>query len=141
MQWAFFVLGLLAALAELHTGTFYLAAVSAAAIVTTIVGFWIRDDWLIFVFLLLCGLSIAAVAAYRRTRPARSALADFDIGQSVTISGISPHDQHLIVSYRGTNWDAVMQDGSVPGPGTVAIITSKTDKLLHLSLPSEPAKG
>jgi membrane protein implicated in regulation of membrane protease activity len=141
MQWAFLVLAVCAALSELHTGTFYLAGVAAAALVTTLIGFWVRDDLLIVVFLLLCAILTAAVMLSRRTWAHSKALVDFDIGQSVSISGILPHEHRLIVSYRGANWEAVMEDGSVLAPGDTAIILRKTDKLLHLALPPGVAQA
>ncbi len=39
MQWVFLVLALLAALAELHIGTFYLAGVAVAALLASLTGF------------------------------------------------------------------------------------------------------
>ena len=117
MQWAFLVVAVLAALVELHTGTFYLAAVAAAALLTTLLGVWVRDDLLILVFLLLCAMLTAAVMLSRRSWTQSKALVDFDIGQRVSITGISPHGHRLIVSYRGANWEAVMEDGSVLAPG------------------------
>jgi membrane protein implicated in regulation of membrane protease activity len=39
MQWVFLILALSAALAELHTGTFYLTGVAVAALLTTLLGF------------------------------------------------------------------------------------------------------
>jgi membrane protein implicated in regulation of membrane protease activity len=140
MQWVFLVLGLGAALVELHTGTFYLAAAAAAALLTALIGFWIRGDLLIFVFVLLCAILMAAVMMYRRHRARGKDLADFDIGQTVTIRSVSPQGNCLMVSYRGVNWDAVMEDGSVLAPGGTAIIMRKTDKLLHLALPPEIAQ-
>jgi membrane protein implicated in regulation of membrane protease activity len=133
MQWAFLFLALWAALVELHTGTFYLAGVAAAALLTTLIGFWIRSDLLIFIFVLLCAILMAAVMLYRRNRTGSKNLADFDIGQTVTISSVSPQGNSVTVSYRGVKWDAVMEDGSVPSPGRAAMITRKTDKLLHLA--------
>lgn len=135
MQWVFFVLALWAALAELHTGTFYLAGVAAASLLTTLLGFWIRGDLLIFAFVVLCTILTAAVMLYRLHRSRSKDLADFDIGQIVTIRSISPQGNYLMVSYRGTDWEAVMEDGSIPAPGSTAIIKHKTDKLLHLALP------
>ncbi len=140
MQWAFLVLALLAALVELHTGTFYLAGVATAALLTTLVGFWVRGDLLILVFLLLCAVLTAGVTLARRRWAHGKALADFDIGQSVSISSVSPHGPRLIVNYRGTNWEAVMDDGAVLAPGDTAIIKRKTDKLLHLALPPKTAQ-
>jgi hypothetical protein len=54
----------------------------------------------------------------------------------VTILDVPPSGNRLTVIYRGVNWQAVMEDGSVPAPGSTAIIKRKTDKLLHLALPA-----
>ena len=165
MQWVFLVIAVMAALVELHTGTFYLAAVAAAALITTLSGFWINDELLIFVFLLLCASLAAAVMLFRSTWAHGTSLSDFDIGQTVSISSLSPRGhsvprgqhlpggqhlsggqrlpegQRLIVSYRGANWDAVMADGAVLAPGDTAVIVGKTDKLLHLALPQGVARA
>ena len=140
MQWVFLVLAVLAALVELHTGTFYLAGVAIAALLTTLIGIWMRDDLLILVFLLLCTMMTVAVMLSRRTWVQSKTLADFDIGQSVTIHSVSQQGRRLMVSYRGADWQAVMEDGSIPAPGDIAIIRRKTDKLLHLGLPPEMAR-
>ncbi len=140
MQWVFLVLALSAALAELHTGTFYLAGVAAAAILTALLGFWIRGDLLIFAFVVLCAILMAAVMLLRRHRARTKDLADFDIGQTVTVRDVSPQGNCLTVSYRGVNWQAMMEDGSVPAPGSTAIIKRKTDKFLHLASPHDPAQ-
>jgi membrane protein implicated in regulation of membrane protease activity len=134
MQWVFLVLALLAGLAELHIGTFYLAGVAIAALLASLTGFWIRGDLLIFAFVLLCAVLMGAVMLSRQHRARTKALADFDIGQTVTILDVPPPGNRLTVIYRGVNWEAVMADGSVPAPGSTAIIKAKTDKLLHLAL-------
>ena len=140
MQWVFLVLALLAALAELHTGTFYLAGVAAAALLTALMGFWIRGDLLIFAFVALCAILTAAVMLSRRHQARTKSLADFDIGQTVTIRDVPAQGRCLTVSYRGVDWQAVMEDGSIPAPGSTAIIKRKTDKLLHLDLPVDTAE-
>jgi membrane protein implicated in regulation of membrane protease activity len=140
MQWFFLVLALSAALAELHTGTFYLAGVAAAALLTTLIGIWIRGDLLILVFLLLCAILTVAIMLYRQNWVRSKELADFDIGQSVTIRSVSQQGHRLMVSYRGVDWAAVMEDGSIVAPGDTAVISRKTDKLLHLALPPEVAQ-
>jgi membrane protein implicated in regulation of membrane protease activity len=140
MQWVFLVLAVLAALSELHTGTFYLAGVSVAALFTTVIGFWLRGDWLIFVFVVLCAALMIAVLLLRRHHGRSRSLADFDIGQIVTVRDVSPQRDRLTVNYRGTNWEATMEDGSVLAPGDVAIIARKTDKLLHLVIPPKAAR-
>lgn len=140
MQWVFLVLALWAALVELHTGTFYLAGVAVAALLTTLIGFWVRGDLLILVFVLLCVALLAAVLLVRRKRGRGKALPDFDIGQSVSVQTAPRPDHRLLVSYRGTNWEAVMDDGAAVAPGDTAIIMRKTDKLLHLALPPKVAQ-
>lgn len=136
MQWLFLVLALLAALAELHTGTFYLAGVAAACLLTALIGFGIPGNLLIVVFVVLCAVLLGAVMLGRRHQARTKDLADLDLGQTVTISDVPPPGSCLTVSYRGVNWQAVMEDGSVPAAGSTAIIKRKTDKLLHLALPS-----
>jgi membrane protein implicated in regulation of membrane protease activity len=136
MQWVFLVIALLAALAELHTGTFYLAGVAAAALLASLMGFWLRGDLLIFAFVVLCAVLTGAVMLSRRHRAHTKGLADFDIGQTVAILDVPPPGNRLTVIYRGVNWQAVMEDGSIPAPGSTAIIKRKTDKLLHLALPA-----
>jgi membrane protein implicated in regulation of membrane protease activity len=133
MQWVFLVLALGAALAELHTGTFYLAGVAAAALLTTLLGFWLRGDLLIFAFVVLCAVLTAAVTLRRRHRARSNGLVDLDIGQTVTIGDVPLPGNCLTVRYRGAEWQAVMEDGSVPVAGSTAIIKRKTDKLLHLA--------
>ncbi|HVC62242.1 MAG TPA: NfeD family protein [Acetobacteraceae bacterium] len=129
-----------AALVELHTGTFYLAGVAVAALLTALIGFWIRDDLLIVVFLLLCAILMATVMLSRRKRARGKPLADFDIGQTVSVHSVSPRDNRLMVRYRGTSWEAVMDDGAVLVPGDTAVIVRKADKLLHLVSPPKVAQ-
>src|SRR5271170_516674 len=140
MQWVFLVLALLAALAELHTGTFYLAGVAAAALLTALIGSGIPGDLLIVVFVVLCAVLTGAAMLSRRHQTRTKGRADLDIGQTVTIHDVPPQGNCLTVSYRGVSWQAVMEDGSVPAPGSTAIIKRKTDKLLHLDLPSDTAE-
>jgi membrane protein implicated in regulation of membrane protease activity len=140
MQWAFLVLAVWAALVELHTGTFHLAAVAAAALATAALGFWVRGDLLIVAFVVLCAVLLGAVHLWRRSWVHHKALADFDLGQSVSVRGVSQPGNRLMVTYRGADWQAVMDDGSTPAPGDTAVIAGKTDKLLHLVLPPKTAQ-
>jgi membrane protein implicated in regulation of membrane protease activity len=135
MQWAFLVLALFAALTELHTGTFYLAGVAIAALLTALLAFWVQGVGLVLGFMLLCALLIFVIRLYRPHWPSGKNRTEFDLGQPVTIRGVSPRGNYLTVSYRGTLWQAVMDDGSLVASGDTAIIVSKTDKLLHLALP------
>lgn len=132
MQWLFVVAGLLAVVAELHSGTFYLAAVAAAAFLTAFAGFWITGDWLFYTFAALCVVLVVPVGLLRRRKGRSTDLADFDIGQTVSVVSITQPGNRLTVMYRGAQWDARMRDGSGAEPGDTAVIAGKSDKLLHL---------
>jgi membrane protein implicated in regulation of membrane protease activity len=135
MQWVFLVLGLVAALSELHSGTFYLAAVAAAAFVTALAGVWIAPGFLPVVFIGLCIAVLPAVMLLRRRLARSRALPDADIGQTVMVVEVSAETRRLVVSYRGSRWDAVVESGPLPAPGQIAIITARTDNVLHLAAP------
>jgi membrane protein implicated in regulation of membrane protease activity len=133
MQWLFLVLALSAALAELHTGTFYLAAVAAVALMTAALGIWIDDEHLIVTFAIGCVAACALVWLYHRTAARKPAFADFDAGQDVTVEAVNPGENRLTVSYRGTRWDAVLDHGPPPSIGARVRITRKTGSILHVA--------
>ncbi len=137
MQWVFLVLGLFAALSELHSGTFYLAGVAFAAFLTALAGVWIAPGLLPFIFAAFCVALLPVIVLLRRHLARDRALPDADIGQIVTVVGVSTDTQRLAVSYRGSRWEAVVDSGPLPAPGQVAIITAKTDNLLHLAVRAE----
>ena len=147
MAWLFLVLALWAGLVELHSGTFYLAAVAVAAMLAAVAGIWVRGDLLPFVFL-LAAVAVLPPAMYARRRLARRrGLADFDLGQEVTVLESPPGRDRLIVSHRGSRWDAVLDSGPAPEVGDLAVIVRKDGSLLHLATrpgasrraPQEPA--
>lgn len=137
MQWMFLVLGLVAAVFELATGTFYLAGLAAAALLTALAALWVAPGILPVAFVVLCVGVLPAVRLLRRRLARSRALPDADIGQRVTVVSVAAETRHLVVSYRGSRWDAVVDNGTLPAPGQSAVITAKTDKLLHLALPAE----
>jgi membrane protein implicated in regulation of membrane protease activity len=133
LQWVFLVLGLVAAIAELNSGTFYLAGVAVAAFLTSVSGLWLRADWLPIAFLVFCIGLLPVVLLLRRRLSRGRSLPDPDVGQIVTVVGISEGSGRLTVSYRGSRWEGVLERGTMPEPGQSATITRKTDKLLHLA--------
>ena len=147
MAWLFLVLALWAALVELHSGTFYLAAVAVAAMIAAVAGIWVRGDLLPFVFLLACVAMLPPAMYARRRLARRRGLADFDIGQEVTVLEVSPGRDRLVVSHRGSRWDAVLDSGPAPQVGDLAVIVRKSGAVLHLAtrpgasrpVPQEPA--
>ena len=133
MLFVFLVIALVCAVLELFTGTFYLAVVAVAALLTAIGGLWLPPDFLHWLFFALCVvlLPVGMLLRHRLAANTRE-LADFDVGQAVTIvSGPGP-DQHFLVTYRGSEWSAVVDEGPSPCPGSTAVILRKTDNLLHL---------
>lgn len=141
MQWLFLVIGLVSAIAELHATTFYLSAVAIAAFASAVAGIWIRPDFLPLVFAAVALALLPAVLLLRRRLSVARPLPDPDIGQIVTIVEVGLDGLRLSVSYRGSRWEAVMEGGPPPRPGDAAIITGKTDKLLHLTMPAVRARN
>ncbi len=139
MQGAFLVLALGAALVELHTGTFYLAAIAAIALLVFVLGFFVPESTLLPLFVAGCFAGLALVWIWRRRLPHGRGLPDLDTGQDVTIAAIVPHENRLIVTYRGTRWDAVMEGGAPPAIGSVARIVRKSGSVLHLAIAPDAA--
>ncbi len=133
MAWLFLVLALWAGLVELHSGTFYLAAVAVAAMIAAVAGIWVRGDLLPFVFLLAAAAMLPPAMYARRRLARRRGLVDFDIGEQVTVLEVPPGHDRLIVSHRGSRWDAVLDSGPTPEAGDRAVIVRKDGSLLHLA--------
>ena len=133
MQWVFLILALWAALVELHTGTFYLAAVAAVAFVTFALGFVLPEEILLVTF--LGGLLAALVLIWitRRHAARRTGLRDFDLDQEVRVESLVAGTDRLIVTYRGTRWEAEMATGPALSPGATARIVGRRDHLLRVS--------
>ncbi len=133
VNWMFLVLALWVGLVELHTGTFYLAAVAAVALLTFVLGFFVPDEALLLIFLALCFASLVLVWVLRRRLFQKKGLSDLDAGREVTITAIAPGHNRVIVAYRGARWDAVIDDDSRPEIGGIAQIVRKNGNVLHLS--------
>jgi membrane protein implicated in regulation of membrane protease activity len=133
MQFVFLTFALVAALVELITGTFYLAAVAVIALITAGLGFVLPDDALILVFLAGSIAALALVRGWRRRQARNPGLPDLDAGQFVIVAGHGERNDQVIVTYRGTRWDGVMVDGAKPAIGSQAVILHKTGSLLHLA--------
>ena len=136
MQLVFLIFALAAALVELITGTFYLAAVAVIALITAGLGFILPDDALILVFLAGSIAAMALVRTWRRRQAHRLGLPDLDAGQFVTVTGHGVRADQVIVTYRGTRWDGVMVDGAQPTIGSQAVILQKAGNVLHLAAPN-----
>lgn len=138
MQWAFLILALLAGLSELHTGTFYLAAIAAVAFVTFLLGFVLPDEALLMTFLGGLVVAVGLVWFIRRRFARRTGLRDLDLGQPVRVDAVEPATGRLVVHYRGTRWDAEMAAGAAPAPGGMARIVGHNGNRLRLAPLLEP---
>lgn len=137
----YLVIAVVAGLAELFTGTFYLAAVALAAVFTLVADLFLPQAVLHWVFL---GASIVLIAAstWLRHRLARKAsgVDDLDLGQAVEIlRGPDPQGAYR-VKYRGSEWPAVLEDGGSACPGAAAVIVAREGNLLHIALLPPAAK-
>jgi len=133
VEWVFLVLALSAGLVELHTGTFYLAAIAAVSFITFVLGFFLPDETLFLLFVALCFASLVLVWRLRKRLARGKGLRDLDAGEEVMITAIAPGGNHVVVAYRGARWDAVMDDGSHPEIGGIARIVRKNGNVLHLA--------
>lgn len=133
MQLIFLGLALAAALVELSTGTFYLAAVALIALITAALGFLLPDNDLILVFLVGSLIALALVRSWHRRQARKPGLPDLDAGQRVMIAGHGASADHVVVTYRGTRWDGVMLDGARPIIGSEAVIIRKLGSQLQLA--------
>ncbi len=133
MQWVFLILALWAALVELHSGTFYLAAVAAVAFVTFALGFVLPEEVLLLTFLGGLLAALVLVWATRRHAARRVSLPDLDLDQEVRIDAAIPGSPRLIVTYRGARWEAEMATGPAPPPGAFARIAGRHGNLLRLA--------
>ena len=138
MQWAFLILALLAGLSELHTGTFYLAAISAVAFLTFLLGFVLPEEALLLTFLGGLVVAVGLVWLIRRRSARRPGLRDLDLGQPVRVDTVEPATGRLVVQYRGTRWEAEMAAGAAPAPGAMARIVGRKGNHLRLAPFLEP---
>ncbi len=141
MLFVYVIIAFVAGMAELFTGTFYLAAVALAALFTAITGLLLPGTVLHWVFLGFCLVLLPAGTGLRHYLAGKTKdLADFDLGQSVDVVRGPDQNEQYTVRYRGSEWIAVVDDGPAPCAGDRAVIVGKTDNLLHLGvLPRQPA--
>lgn len=137
----YLIIAVVAGLAELFTGTFYLAAVALAALITLLAGFFLPHLTLHWVFL-ASGVLLILGSTWLRHRLARKAsgVDDLDLGQAVEIlRGPDAHGRYR-VSYRGSEWPAVLEEGENACPGAAAVIVAHEGNLLHIALLPPSAK-
>ncbi|MDD3759435.1 MAG: NfeD family protein [Acidithiobacillus sp.] len=131
----YLIIAVVAGLAELFTGTFYLAAVAIAALIALLAGLFLPHITLHWVFLASSVLLIIA-SAWLRHRLARKAsgVDDLDLGQAVEVLRGPDAQGRYRVRYRGSEWPAVLEEGNGACPGAAALIVAHEGNLLHIAV-------
>ncbi len=135
MQLLYLAIALVSGIAELFTGTFYLAAIALAALITLLSSFFLPHLVLHWVFL-AAGATLAILTAFLRHSLAsgQSGINDLDIGQTVELLQGPDPEGHYRVHYRGSDWSAVLEKATAPVcRGEAAIIVGREGSLLHIA--------
>lgn len=132
----FLVLGALVTLAEIHTLTVYLLALAAglfAAGASALAGGSLTANLAILAVVVVLGLPLAHWWRGKLKNREADDLARDDVGNRVTV--VSATGPVLRVSYRGSTWDARLEDaiGAAPAAGHSYIITRREGNLLILA--------
>ncbi len=113
LLWA--IAGFALIIAELMTGTFYLLVLGIAALAGAAVAFFDAEIWLqVIVASVVALVGIYSVQRWWKShQKSRTASNNIDIGQSVVFEQWVNEAAHTArVSYRGTQWDARLDDVS-----------------------------
>ncbi len=126
------LLGLIAMIIEFLTGTFYLLVLALAFAVGGLLAYAGFDTSTQALFASASGLVALLVVRRikKRLSPPPDSMGDPDIGQSVTL--LNEHQGIWRVSYRGSQWDARITDGSIPDSDH-ATITGREGNCLIIS--------
>lgn len=139
LQWAFLLLAIGAAIAEMHSVTIYLAGVALAALVATLAGFWIGGGTEVLVFA-AAGVCVIVAVPPLRKRLSRRVAPDLDAGQTVVFLEAGRRPGEAVVRYRGARWEADV-DAAAPvvpgGPGV--IIARHGNRLAVKAVPDDHA--
>ncbi len=130
------VIGAIIAVSEMHTLTIYLIAVAVACFAggaCAFAGGGLTLSLAVVGVVILFGLPAAHWVRGRMKNRASDEVSNDDIGRTVHVLGAD--DTFLRVSYRGTAWQARMQDASAaaPEPGRPLRIVAREGNVLVLA--------
>ncbi|MGH8279144.1 MAG: NfeD family protein [Gammaproteobacteria bacterium] len=131
----FLAAGIILAALEMATLTFYLAALSFAALVAALCDWLIALTWwqaaIVFAVAAVIALPLAHLLRRRlQANRASSALDDMDRGAVVIIA--EDHHGLLMVSYRDSLWEAVWEGSGKPPVGGRAEIVAREGSRLRI---------
>ncbi|MDE2346801.1 MAG: NfeD family protein [Gammaproteobacteria bacterium] len=131
----FLAVGIILAVTEMATLTFYLAGLSFAALVTALYSWVYSPDWwqaaIVFALAAVIALPLAHLLR-RRMQMSRnnSSLDDMDKGAQVTVAEDS--NGNLKVKYRDSLWEAVWEGDGQPKLGARAQVVAREGSRLHI---------
>jgi membrane protein implicated in regulation of membrane protease activity len=135
MALGFLVAGIIMAVAEMATLTFYMAGLSFAALTTALYTWLYPAEWwqaaVVFAVAAVIALSLAHLLR-RRMQASRtnSALDDMDKGGVVTV--VENNNGNLKVKYRDSLWEAVWEGGGQPQIGARAEVLAREGSRLRI---------
>lgn len=133
------IIGALVAVSEIHTLTIYLIAVALACFAAggvALAGGGLILSLIVLAVIALLGMPLAHWFRRRLKNRASEDISRDDVGHAVTI--LDSHGEGLRVSYRGSTWDARLENaaGKAPQAGETYRIASREGNLLVLAPPS-----
>lgn len=131
----FLAAGIILAIAEIASLTFYLAALSFAALVTALVTWLHPAEWwqaaIVFAIAAVIALPLAhLLRRHMQANRASAALDDMDRGAAVTIAENAKGA--LRVQYRDSLWEAVWEGAGQPEVGVRAEIVAREGSRLRV---------
>jgi len=130
----FLAAGIVFAVMEMATLTFYLAALSFAALTTALVSWLYQPNgWqaaLVFAVASLVALPLAHLLRLRLQGSKTDPLADMDKGARVTVAEVAVG--RLKVKYRDSLWEAVWEGGGTPQVGQRAEVSARDGARLRI---------
>lgn len=130
------IIGALAAVSEIHTLTIYLIAVAIACFAAggvALAGGGLILSLIVLAVIVLLGMPAAHWVRKRLKNRASEDISRDDVGRSVTI--LESQNNALRVSYRGSVWDARLENasGKAPQAGDTYCIASREGNVLILA--------
>ncbi|MGB9429585.1 MAG: NfeD family protein [Gammaproteobacteria bacterium] len=135
MALGFLAAGIILAVVEITTLTFYLAALSFAALATALYTWLYPSAWwqaaVVFAVAAIIALPLAHLLRHRmQASRTNSALDDMDRGGVVTV--VEDNNGSLKVKYRDSLWEAVWVGGGQPRIGARAEVLARDGSRLRI---------
>ena len=135
MALGFLAAGIILAVVEMTTLTFYLAALSFAALATALYAWLYPSVWwqaaMVFAIAAIIALPLAHLLRHRmQVSRTNSTLDDMDKGARVTV--VEDNNGSLKVKYRDSLWEAVWEGSGQPRIGSRAEVLARDGSRLRI---------